>query len=51
MKQICLLAVCAALTLHRLAAAQTAPAIPPSIATPDKVESRIGTLDFAAVRG
>ena len=29
-----------------LAAAQTAPAIPPSITTPDSVESRLGTLDF-----
>jgi len=28
------------------AAAQTAAPIPPSITTPDKVESRIGTLDF-----
>ena len=49
MKQIGLLAavvVCAALVLPRLAAAQTAPAIPPSITTPDKVESRLGTLDF-----
>lgn len=47
MKQICLLAaVCAALVLPRLAAAQTAPAIPPAITTPDKVETRIGPLDF-----
>jgi hypothetical protein len=29
-----------------LAAAQTAPAIPPSITTPDKVESSIGTLEY-----
>jgi hypothetical protein len=28
------------------AAAQTATAIPPSLVTPDKVETRIGTLDF-----
>ena len=49
MKQIGHLAavvVCATLVLPRLAAAQTAPAIPPSITTPDKVESRLGTLDF-----
>ena len=49
MKQIGLLAaavVCATLVLPRLAAAQTAPAIPPSITTPDKVETRLGTLDF-----
>jgi len=30
--------VCATLALPRLAAAQTAPAIPPSISTPDKVD-------------
>ena len=29
-----------------LAAAQTAPAIPPSITTPDKVETSIGTLEY-----
>jgi hypothetical protein len=47
MKQICLLAaVCATLVLPGLASAQTGPAIPPSITTPDKVESRLGTLDF-----
>lgn len=28
------------------AVAQTAPAIPPSISTPDRVESRLGVLDF-----
>ena len=38
--------VCATLVLPRLAAAQTASAIPPSITTPDKVETRIGRLDF-----
>ena len=37
---------CVALTLPQLAAAQTAPAIPPTITTPDKVETRIGTLEF-----
>jgi hypothetical protein len=49
MRQIGLLAasaVCATLVLPRLAPAQTGPAIPPSITTPDKVESRLGTLDF-----
>jgi hypothetical protein len=35
-----------ALLLPGLAAAQTAPAIPPSLTTPDRVESRIGTLEF-----
>jgi hypothetical protein len=34
------------LTLPQLAAAQTAPAIPPALITPDKVETRIGTLEF-----
>jgi hypothetical protein len=37
---------CAALGLPQFAAAQTAPTIPPSITTPDKVETRLGTLDF-----
>jgi hypothetical protein len=49
MKPIGLLAatvVCATLVLPRVASAQTAPAIPPSITTPDKVESRLGPLDF-----
>ena len=49
MKQIGFVAaivVCAVTGNPRLAAAQTAPAIPPSITTPDKVETRIGTLDF-----
>ena len=47
MKQIGLRAaavVCSILIVPALAAAQTAPAIPPSINTPDKVESSIGTL-------
>ena len=38
--------VCATLALSRLAAAQTAPAIPPSITAPDKVESSIGALEY-----
>jgi hypothetical protein len=49
MKQIGFLAavvICATPALPDLAAAQTVPAIPPSITTPDKVESRLGTLDF-----
>jgi hypothetical protein len=37
---------CAALT--NLAIAQPAPAISPSISTPDKVETRIGSLEFKA---
>jgi hypothetical protein len=49
MKQIgplAAVAVCATLVLPGLAPAQTTPAIPPSITTPDKVDSRLGTLDF-----
>ena len=41
-----LLVACAVLALPRLAAAQATTAIPPAISTPDKVDSRIGTLDF-----
>ena len=37
---------CATLTLPNLAAAQTAPAIPPTLITPDKVETRIGPLEL-----
>jgi hypothetical protein len=39
-------AACAALAAPCLAVAQTAPKIPPSITTPDRVDTRIGTLDF-----
>jgi hypothetical protein len=47
MKQIYLVAtICASFVLPRLATAQTAPAIPPSITTPDKVETSIGTLQY-----
>ena len=49
LKQIGLLAavvVCATLVSPQLAAPQTGPAIPPSITTPDRVQSRLGTLDF-----
>lgn len=38
--------VCATLALPHPAAAQTAAAIPPSLVTPDKVDTRIGTLEF-----
>jgi hypothetical protein len=37
---------CAVLALPRLAVAQPAPAISPANSTPDKVESRLGTLEF-----
>jgi hypothetical protein len=47
MKQILLIAaVSGTLALPHFAASQTPPAIPPSITTPDKVEARLGTLDF-----
>ena len=36
----------ALLALAGLTVAQAAPAIPPSITTPDRVESRIGKLEF-----
>ena len=39
-------AVSAMLLAPSLVAAQTAPAIPPSISTSDKVELRLGTLEF-----
>jgi hypothetical protein len=38
--------VCAALILPPFVVAQTGPSIPPSITTPDKVDTVIGTLDF-----
>jgi len=37
---------CAALALPSLAAAQATTGIPPSITTPDKIETLIGTLEF-----
>src|SRR6476619_1254534 len=37
---------CAMLVLSGLTSAQTSPPIPAAITTPDKVETRIGTLDF-----
>jgi len=40
------LAVCTTLVLPHIAAAQTAPPIPPSINTPDTVESSIGRLQY-----
>ena len=40
------LAAVVALALPGLAAAQTTTGIPPAITTPDKVETRIGTLEF-----
>jgi hypothetical protein len=46
LKPLALGMACAALALPHLAAAQTAPAISPAISTPDKVESRLGTLEF-----
>ncbi|HTF34037.1 MAG TPA: hypothetical protein VK714_10105 [Myxococcota bacterium] len=37
---------CAVPALPRVAAAQTTTGIPPAITTPDKVETRLGTLEF-----
>ncbi|MFH0344697.1 MAG: hypothetical protein ACHBNF_21810 [Chromatiales bacterium] len=37
---------CATLALPRWAAAQTTSGIPPAITTPDKVDTRIGTLEY-----
>ena len=39
-------ALCATLALPQAVAAQTVAATPPSIITPDKVDTRFGTLDF-----
>ena len=38
--------VAAGTMVPRMAAAQTAPAIPPALTTPDRVESRLGPLEF-----
>src|SRR5271154_3490980 len=43
-----LLSACSVLAVHGLAAAQTSAEVPPSIVTPDKVETRLGTLAFKA---
>ena len=43
---VAILVACGVAALPSLAAAQTAPAIPPLLATPDRVETRIGTLEF-----
>jgi hypothetical protein len=45
-RPLTVVAACAMLALPRLATAQSAPAIPPGITTPDKVESRLGVLEF-----
>src|SRR4029453_6142874 len=43
---LAVLVACAMLALPSLAMAQAGAGIPPAITTPDKVETRIGTLDF-----
>ncbi len=45
-RSLAVLVSAASLALAGLAEAQAAPAIPPSITTPDRVDSRIGVLDF-----
>src|SRR5262245_36652194 len=46
MKPLAVLAACALLAAPRLVTAQAASAIPPAITTPDRVDSRLGTLEF-----
>jgi hypothetical protein len=45
-KMLAMLAACSAITLPPPASAQSAPAVPASIITPDKVETRLGPLEF-----
>jgi hypothetical protein len=45
-RALAVLAVCAVLAPPRLATGQASPAIPHALTTPDRVESRIGTLHF-----
>jgi hypothetical protein len=45
-KALAVLAVCVVLAAPRLATAQAASAIPPALTTPDRVNSRLGTLEF-----
>jgi hypothetical protein len=45
-KLVAAVMVCAMLALPNLAAAQTVPTIPPALITPDKIETRIGPLQF-----
>jgi hypothetical protein len=46
LRPLALFAACSTLALPSLAWAQTATAIPPGISTPEKVETRIGTLEY-----
>jgi hypothetical protein len=43
---LALIAVCVVVHQSHFAVAQTSSGIPPSLTTPDKVESRLGTLEF-----
>ena len=45
-RSILAIATCAAIGLPAAATAQTAPAVPAFLVTPDKVETRIGTLEY-----
>src|SRR5215510_2347130 len=45
-KPLAVLAACAVLAVPHLTTAQAPSAIPPAITTPDKVDSRLGPLDF-----
>ena len=45
-RSLSVVAACAMLSLPPLASSQPSTAIPPALSTPDKVQSRIGPLDF-----
>jgi hypothetical protein len=45
-RPVTFLVTCAVLALPRLAAAQATTGMPPSLVTPDRVETRIGPLQF-----
>jgi len=46
MRSLLAIATCAAIALPAAATAQTVPAVPAFLVTPDKVETRIGTLEY-----
>jgi len=46
MRSLLAVATCAAIALPAAATAQTVPAVPAFLVTPDKVETRIGTLEY-----
>jgi hypothetical protein len=46
LKSLAVASTCAMLALTGFAWSQTSAEVPPSLITPDKVETRLGTLDF-----